>query len=132
AHTERPRGERPRLRGLGLGMDAFEPGEAAARRRERTLREVRDPAERLERPDELEEQRLEEDELADREVAADHLATAEEDDRRDRERRQVVEAGQVLRLDSGLAQHGVAHAFRALAEAATHVILAAERLHHLD
>jgi len=38
----------------------------------------------------------------------------------------------VLRLDSGLAQHGVAHAFRALAEAATHVVLAAERLHHLD
>ena len=97
-----------RLR-LGQRLDPLEPREAAARRRERALREVRDPAERLERPDELEQQRLEEDELADRQVAADHLPAAEEDDRGDRERRQVVEPGQVPRLDARLAQHGVAH-----------------------
>ena len=62
----------------------------------------------------------------------DHLPPAEVDDRRDRERRQVVEPGQVARLDAGLAEHGAAHRLGALAEAAAHVVLAAERLHHLD
>ncbi len=112
--------------------DPFQPGEAAARGRECALAEVRDPAERLERPHELEQQRLEEHELADRQVAADHLLAAEEDDRGDRERRQVVQAGKVSRLDARLAQHGVAHGFRLAAEALAHVVLAAERLHHLD
>ncbi len=132
AHGQRPRRQMPRRRRLGQRLDPLEPGEAAARRRERPLAEVRDPAERLERPDELEQQRLEEDELADREVAADHLAAAEEDDGGDRERRQVVEAGQVARLDARLADHRVAHRLGLAAEAAAHVVLAAERLHHLD
>ena len=65
-------------------------------------------------------------------MAGDHLAAAEEDDGRDRERRQVVEPGEVARLDAGLAEHGVAHRLGALAEALAHVVLAAERLHHLD
>ena len=57
---------------------------------------------------------------------------AEEDDGGDRERREVVEAGQVARLDARLAQHRVAHRLGAAAEAVAHVVLAAERLHHLD
>ena len=93
----------PRLLGLGQGLDAFEPGEAPSGRRERTLPQVRDPSECLERPDELEQKRLEQDELADREVPADHLPAAEEHNRGDRERRQVVETGQVPRLDARLA-----------------------------
>ena len=123
--------------GLGCGrlrqrLDPLEPREAAAGRRERPLAEVRDPAERLERPDELEQQRLEEHELADRERAGDHLAAAEEDDGGDRQRREVVEPRQVPRLDAGLAQHRVADRLRLVAEAPAHLGLAAERLHHLD
>ena len=45
---------------------------------------------------------------------------------------QVVEPRQVPRLDAGLAQHGVAHRLGLAAEALAHVVLAAERLHHLD
>src|SRR5205823_6459819 len=85
---------------LGQRLDSFEPRETAARRSERTLAEVRDPAERLERPDELKQERLEEHELTDRQIAGDHLPAAEEDDGRDRQRRQVVEARQMPRLDA--------------------------------
>ena len=38
----------------------------------------------------------------------------------------------MARLDAGLSQHRVAHGLRLAAEAAAHVVLAAERLHHLD
>ena len=65
-------------------------------------------------------------------MACDHLPPAEEDDGRDRERRQVVEAGQVLGLDARLLEHGVADGLGLAAEASAHVLLAAERLHHLD
>ena len=41
-------------------------------------------------------------------------------------------AGQVLRLDAGLADHDVAHGLRLVAEPPAHVVLATERLHHLD
>ena len=132
ADAEQARRQPLRLRGLRQRRDPLEPREASAGRRERALREVRDPAERLERPHELEQQGLEEHELADREVPADHLPPTEEHDRRDRERRQVVETGEVACLDAGLAEHGVADGFRLLAEAAAHVVLAAEGLHHLD
>ena len=106
--------------------------EAAAGRRERPLREVEDPADRLEWPDELQEQRLEEDELADRDVPVDDGAAAEEDDGGDRERGQVVEPGDVLCLDSGLAERRGADALGPVAEPLAHVVLAAEGLHHLD
>src|SRR5205823_10960505 len=77
AHSDRAGRQVLRLGGLGQRLDSFEPRKAPSGRGERALSQVRDPAEGLERPDELEEQRLEEDELADREVAADHLAAAE-------------------------------------------------------
>ncbi len=136
-HRLEPDGERSRRQllrrgGLRQRRDSLEPREAASRGRERALPEVRDPAERLERPDELEQQRLEEDELPDRQVPLDHLAAAEEEDGGDRERRQIEEPRQVLRLDAGLPQHGVAHRAGAEAEALAHVVLASERLHHLD
>ena len=114
-------------------LDPLEPREAAARRGEGALREVGDPAERLERPDELEQQRLEEDELADREVAADHLPAAEEDDRRDRERRAGSRGPGRWRASTPAWRSTVSRTRLGLAaEAAAHVVLAAERLHHLD
>ena len=122
----------PRARRLGQRLDPVEPAEAAAGRGERPLREVENPADRLERPDELEQERLEEDELADRDLAVDDGAAAEEDDGGDRQRGQVVEAGHVLRLDAGLAERGRADALGPVAEPLAHVVLAAERLHHLD
>ena len=121
-----------RVSGSGSGSIPSSQREAAAGRGERPLRRGRDPAERLERPDELEQERLEEDELADREVAVDDRAAAEEDDGGDRERGQVVEAGHVPRLDAGLVERGGADALGLVAEALAHVVLAAERLHHLD
>ena len=127
-----PRGSGAGFSGSGSGSIPSSQREAAAGRSERPLAEVRDPAERLERPHELEQQCLEEDELADREVAADHLRGR----RRTRRRRSRATAGSrapaVLRLDARLAQNRVAHRLRLLAEAAADVVLAAERLHHLD
>ena len=113
-------------------MDAVEPREAAARRRDRALAEVDDPAERLERPGELQEQRVEERELSEREVAVDHEVTADPEHRGDRERRHEQEQRQVARLDAGLLQHPVPHGAGAHAEAIAHVLLPPERLHHLD
>ena len=113
-------------------LDALQPREAARGGRGRALREREDPAERLERPDELQEQLVEEEELAVGERAADHLAAAEVDDRADRERRQEEQAGQERRLDARLPQHAVAHGLGLVGEARLHVVLAAERLHHLD
>ena len=109
-----------------------EPAEAAAGRGERPLRQVENPADGLERPDELEQQRLEEDELADRDLAVDDGAAAEEDDGGDRQRGQVVEPRYVRRLDARLVERGGADALGPVAEALAHVVLAAERLHHLD
>ena len=102
AHVERPGGERPRRRRLRERGDPLEPGEAAAGGGDRALAEVDDPAERLERPCELEEEGVEEHELADRERAVDHLAPAHVQDGRDRERRQEDQARQELRLDERL------------------------------
>src|SRR5664279_2568395 len=102
AHGERAGRQRSRVGRLRQGLDSLEPRKAAAGRRERPLAEVRDPAERLQGPDELEQERLEEDELANRERAGDHLSAAEEDDGCDRERREVIEPRQVPRLDAGL------------------------------
>src|SRR6185369_9198591 len=109
---------------LGQRLDALQPREAAARRREGTLREIDDPAHGLERPDELQQQRREERELAVREIPGDHLAAAEEEHHRERERREVEEPGQVLCLDSGLAQDGVADARGLAGETAANVVLA--------
>ena len=75
---------------------------------------------------------VEEEELAVRERATDHVAAAEEHDRCDRERRQEEQARQERRLDPRLTQDAVAHRFRPACEARLHVVLAAERLHHLD
>jgi hypothetical protein len=121
-----------RARRLGQRLDPVEPAEAAAGRSECPLRQVEDPADRLERPHELEEQRLEEDELADRDVPVDDRAAAEEHDGGDRECGQVVEAGHMLRFDRGLVERGGTDAFGPLPEALAHVVLAAEGLHHLD
>src|SRR6478609_3444763 len=95
---------------LGQRLDPVEPAEAAPGRSQRPLRQVENPADCLERPDELEEERLEENELADGDVSVDDGATAEEDDRGDRERRQVVETRYVRRLDAGLVERGGANA----------------------
>ena len=113
AHGERA-GRQRASGAVGSGSGSIPSSQAKLRPADASARwaEVRDPAERLERPDELEQQRLEEHELADRERARDHLAAAEEDDGGDRERRQVVEPGEVRRLDAGLPQHGVAHRLR--------------------
>src|SRR5918992_1244249 len=76
---ERPPRQRLRLRGDGEGFDAVEPGEAAPGGCHRALAQVDDPAEGLERPHELEQQRDEEAELSDRELSGDDLAAAEEE-----------------------------------------------------
>ena len=81
-----------RAGGLGERLDAVEPGEAAAGRGDRSLAEVDDPAECLQRPHELQQQRVEEDELARRQVPGD-LAAADEQHGRDREGRQEVRPG---------------------------------------
>src|SRR5207248_9648118 len=107
ADLERAVGKAPRLVRLGQGRDVLEPGEAAAGRGERALAEVRDPAERLEWPDELEQELDEERELAVGERAVDHAPAAEVDDDRDGERREKEEAGEVARLDARLAEDGV-------------------------
>ena len=132
AHADRAGRKRSRIRRLGQRLDSVEPAEAAARGRKRPLREVEDPADRLERPHELQQQRLEEDELPDRQVAVNDGTAAEEDHCRDRERRQVVEAGHVLRLDARLAERRSADSLGPVAEAPAHVVLAPEGLHHLD
>ena len=120
------------MRGLGQRVDPVEPGEAAARRRDRALAEVDDPAERLERPDELQQQRVEERELPEREVAVDHEVPAEVRAPR-RSRASAGTAGRAgRRLDAGLPHRLVAYRAGAQAEAVAHVVLAAERLHHLD
>ena len=132
AHAERAGRQLLRRLRLGQRLDPLEPREAAAGGGERALREVRDPAERLERPDELEQQRLEEDELADRQMAADHLPAR----RRRRRPRSRATAGSRARAGAAPrrppAEHGVAHGLGLAAEPAPHVVLAAERLHHLD
>ena len=75
---------------------------------------------------------VEEEELAVGERAADHVAAAEEHDRADRERRQEEQARQEGGLDPRLPQHAVAHELGLAGEARLHVVLAPERLHHLD
>src|SRR5262249_53674074 len=90
AETDRlVRREMARPRRLRQRLDAVEPAEAATGRGQRALREVEDPADGLERPDELQQERLEEDELADRDLAVDDGAAAEEDDGGYRQRGQV-------------------------------------------
>src|SRR6185437_11139189 len=91
ANLERAVRDPARRAGLGQRRDVLEPREAPAGGRERALAEVRDPAERLERPDELEQELDEERELAVRERPVDHAAATEVDDDRDRERRQEEE-----------------------------------------
>ena len=119
-------------RRLGQRLDPVEPAEAATGRGERPLCQVENPADGLERPDELEEQRLEQHELADRDLPVDDGAAAEEHDGGDRECGEVVEARHVRRLDAGLVERGGADSFGPFAEALAHLVLAAERLHHLD
>ena len=131
-HAELALRQLRRVRRLGDRLDPLQPGEAARRGRGRALAEREDPAERLERPDELQEQLVEEEELAVGERAADHVAAAEEHDGADRERRQEEQPGQEGGLDARLAQHAVAHRLRLAGEARLHVVLAPERLHHLD
>ena len=122
----------PRVGGLWQRPNPLEPGEAASRRGDRTLAEVDDPAERLERPHQLQQQADEEHELADRELARDHIPAAEEEHGRDPERRQEEQAGEVVGLDACLPHRLVPHRFGPAEEAGAHVLLAAERLHHLD
>ena len=130
--SQRPDRQLGGMRRLGDRLDPAQPGEAARRRRRRTLCEREDPAERLERPDQLQQQLVEEEELAVGQRAADHVAAAEQHDGADREGRQEEQAGQERSLDARLAQHAVAHSFRLAGKARLHVVLAAERLHHLD
>ena len=80
----------------------------------------------------MQQQLVEEEELAVRERTADHVASAEEHDGTDRERRQEEQPRQERRLDPSLAQHAVADSLGLGREAGLHVVLAAERLHHLD
>ena len=129
---QRPVGEVLGMGGLGQRLDRVEPREGARCGGRCALPEVDDPAERLERPDELQQQRDEERELADRQVALDRVAAAEEEHGRDRERGQEDQARQEPRLDTRLA-HGLgADRLGAAREALAHVVLAAEGLHHLD
>ena len=120
------------MRRLRDRLHALEPGEAARCGRARALGEREDPPQCLERPDELQEQLVEEEELAVGERPADHVAAPEEDDGGDRQRRQEQQAGKECGLDACLAEHAVADGFGLAVEAALHVVLAAERLHHLD
>ena len=62
----------------------------------------------------------------------DDVAAAEEHHRGDRERGQEEQRRQMRGLDAGLAHDHVAHPGRLAAEALAHVVLAPERLHHLD
>ena len=132
AHPDLSGRKRPRVRGLGQRLDSVEPAEAATGGSERSLCEVENPADRLERPDELQQERLEEDELPDRQISVNDGAPAEEDDGCDRETRQIVETRHMLRLDTRLAERRGAHSFGTVAEALTHVVLTSEGLHHLD
>src|SRR5262249_11446665 len=75
----------PRALRRGQRLDAVEPAEAATGGGECALREVENPADRLERPDELQQERLEEDELADRDLLVDDREAAEEHDGSDRQ-----------------------------------------------
>ena len=132
ADRERAVRERDGSAALGERLDAVEPREAARGRRGRPLAEVDDPAERLERPDELQEQRHEERELADREVPCDRLAAPDEQHRGDAERGEEDEPGEKATLDRRLPHRLVSHRVRAVPEAVANVVLATERLHHLD
>ena len=133
-HPDRQRavGEMLGMGGLGQRLDRVEPGEGARCGRRCALPEVDDPAERLERPDELQQQRDEERELPDRQVALDRVAAAEEEHGGDRERRQEDQARQEARLDARLPHRLGADCLGAAREALPHVVLAAEGLHHLD
>ena len=62
----------------------------------------------------------------------DDVAAAEEHHRRDRDGGQEEQRRQVRGLDPRLAHDGVAHHGRLAAEPRAHVVLAPERLHHLD
>ena len=62
----------------------------------------------------------------------DHEVAADREHRGDRERRHEQQQRQVARLDARLLQHPVPHGARTHAEAVAHVLLATERLHHLD
>ena len=131
-HRERSSGQRRGMFRLGQRADPVEPREAAAGRRDRPLAEVDDPAQRLERPRELQEQGVEQRELAERELTVDHEVAADREHRGDRERRHEQQQRQVACLDARLLQHPVPHGARTHAEAVAHVLLATERLHHLD
>ena len=96
------------------------------------MAQVDDPAQRLERPDELQQQGDEEHELADRQLVRDHRATAEEEHGGDPERRQEEEAGEEVRLDGRRPHRLVSNRLGAAEEPRSHVVLAAEGLHHLD
>ena len=98
----------PRARSGSGAARSLEPREAASGRGERALAEVDDPAERLERPDELEQQRDEEHELADRQRRPSITRGRRSTTRRDAERREEDEARQEARLDAGLAHGRVA------------------------
>ena len=66
-------------------------------------------------------------------VARDRVAAAEEEHGRDPERRQEEQAGEEARLDGRLPHRLVrAPPRRGRAKRVAHVVLAAERLHHLD
>ena len=113
-------------------LDPVEPRKAPAGGGDRALAEVDDPAERLEGPHELEQQRDEQCELADRQRAGDHVAPPEQQHCRDAERGEEEQPGQEPRLDARLVHRLAAHALRAVAEPVAHVVLPPECLHHLD
>ena len=62
----------------------------------------------------------------------DHVAAAEEEHGGDPERRQEEQAGEEVRLDRRRPHRLVPDRLGAAEEARPHVVLAAERLHHLD
>ena len=80
----------------------------------------------------MQQQGDEEHELADRQRARDHFAAAQQEHGGDSERREEEQAGEVVRLDGRLAHRLVAHRLGPAEEARADVVLASERLHHLD
>ena len=131
-HGERAVGHEPGMGCFGQGLDVLEPGEAAARRRRRTLAQVDDPPERLEGPDELEQKRDEQRELADRERPLDRVAPAEEQDGGNTQAGEEDEPRDESRLDARLTHRLRPHGLGTVAEPVAHVVLTTERLHHLD
>ena len=132
AHAERSIRQLLRVRRLRQRLNSLEPREAAAGRGDRALTQVDDPADRLERPHELQQEADEEHELADRQRARDHFAPAQQEHGRDPEGGEEEQPGEVVRLDGRLAHRLVAHRLGPAEEARADVLLASERLHHLD